>query len=322
MIILNRNDKMLEGTVIKSTGSWYKVMTENGKIWDCRIRGSFRIKGIKTTNPLAVGDHVAFEPDEDQNVGLVKKIFPRKNYILRKSTKLSKLSHIIAANIDQAVLIITLVKPRTSTGFIDRYLVTTEAYHIPAILVFNKTDLYGKKELKQLDELIEVYENAGYTCIRTSATEGENLEAFIGLLKDKNSLLSGHSGVGKSTLINAIQPGLKLKVGDISNVHQKGKHITTFAEMHPLSFGGSIIDTPGIKEFGLHDFERHEIGERFPEFRALMSDCRFSNCTHVHEPGCVVKKAVDEGKISETRYNNYLRILKDDYLDKKQWELK
>ncbi len=312
----------MKGIVKKSTGSWYKVISDNNKIYDCKIRGLFRIQGIKTTNPVAVGDKVEFEYSSEKKIGIINKILPRKNYIIRKSTKLSKISHIIAANIDQAILINTLVKPRTSTGFIDRYLVTAEAYHIPAKIIFNKTDLYDENIMKQLNSLVEIYNNAGYDCFSVSAETGKNLDKVKKLLKDKISLLSGHSGVGKSRIINEIEPGLNLKTDEISKFHQKGKHITTFAEMHELSFGGFVIDTPGIKEFGLRDFIKEEVAERFPEFREIMWDCKFSNCTHVHEPGCAVKEALKEGKISQSRYNNYLRILKDDYFDDKEWELK
>ncbi|MBN2173227.1 MAG: ribosome small subunit-dependent GTPase A [Bacteroidales bacterium] len=303
----------MEGTVIKSTGSWLKVMTSDGEIFNCKLKGSFRIRGIKTTNPLAVGDRVTFDILDERNIGLISDIQPRSNYIVRKATKLSKVAHILAANIDQAAIVVTLAHPRTSTGFIDRFLVTTEAYHIPATIIFNKLDLYNNKIFDRLKDMIGIYENAGYKCVVVSALKKENLEAVKAILKDKITLLSGHSGVGKSELINAIQPGLYLRTREISEYHQKGLHTTTFAEMLPLSFGGYIIDTPGIKEFGLTDFNRKEISERFPEMRNLMHQCRFSNCTHVHEPGCAIKKAVETGEISFSRYENYLGILEDDY---------
>lgn len=312
----------MKGKVIKSTGSWYRILAEDGKHYDCRIKGQFRIRGIKTTNPVAVGDEVRFILSENDQTGVITHIEQRRNYIIRKSTKLSRIFHIIAANIDQAILIITLREPRTSTGFIDRYLVTTEAYHIPAILVFNKIDLYKEKETKQLEKLTEIYSNAGYTCIHVSSITGEGVDRVKEVLGSKVSLLTGHSGTGKSTLINKIEPSLNLKVGEISRVHQKGKHITTFAEMHSLSFGGYIIDTPGIKEFGLREFDRSEVAERFPEFRKYMHDCRFNNCSHVHEPGCEIKRALEKGLISKSRYNNYLHILTDDYFEEKDWELK
>ena len=313
----------MDGIVIRSTGSWFSVRAEDGRIFQCKIKGKFRIQGIKATNPVAVGDHVEFDAlEKEENTGLIHKVRERKNHIIRKSTKLSKLSHIIAANIDQAFLVATLAMPRTSTGFIDRFLVTAEAYHIPARLVFNKTDIYDEEQQKQFHELLSIYEKAGYPCNAVSARTGENMISLKEALKNKTSLFSGHSGVGKSTLLNWIEPGLELKTGKISSIHQKGKHITTFAEMHELSFGGFVIDTPGIKEFGLRDFVKEEVAERFPEMRALMWDCKFHNCTHVHEPGCAVKKAVEEGRISITRYKNYLAILQDDYFDKKDWELR
>ena len=314
----------MEGTVIKSTGSWMTVLDSEGKIYNCKLRGKFRIKGIKSTNPVAVGDNVLFDLLKENNTGLIKQIFPRHNYIIRKATKLSKVSHIIAANIDQALLIVTLAHPRTSTGFIDRFLVTTEAYHIPAGIVFNKIDLYDKKLGQFQDEITEIYQNAGYQCLCVSALKANNLEAFKSILKGKRTLISGHSGVGKSALINAIEPGLELKTNELSAYHKVGMHTTTFAEMHKLSFGGFIIDTPGIKEFGLTYFNRKEIAERFPEMRKYMHDCRFNNCTHIHEPDCAVLKALEKGKISLSRYENYLSILSDDYWEKteKDYRLK
>ena len=303
----------MQGVVIKSTGSWITVQSENGKIYNCKLKGKFRIKGIKTTNPVAVGDNVAFDYFEDEKIGSVKDILPRYNYIIRKATKLSKVSHIIAANIDQAFIIVTLAYPRTSTGFIDRFLVTTEAYHIPASIVFNKIDLYDDKLQKIQDELEEIYKNAGYKCLVVSALRGDNLDELKNSLINKRTLLSGHSGVGKSALINAIEPGINLKTKELSGYHKVGLHTTTFAEMHRLSFGGYIIDTPGIKEFGLIDFSRKEIAERFPEMRKYMHECRFSNCTHIHEPGCAVIKKIEQGEISLSRYKNYLSILNDDY---------
>lgn len=300
------------GVVIRSTGSWYTVRDEAGNILDCRIKGKFRIKDIRTTNPVAVGDHVVFTYGRDGE-GMITTILDRHNYIIRKATKMSRQSHILAANIDQAVLIATLAQPRTSSGFMDRFLVTAEAYHIPARIVFNKMDLYDTEQQQRLADLKETYEAIGYECLGVSALRGDNLEAFRGLLQHKVSLLAGHSGVGKSALINAIQPELQLRTGEISSYHSKGRHTTTFAEMHPLSFGGYIIDTPGIKEFGLVDFDRREVWERFPEMRALMHLCRFTNCTHVHEPGCAVRDALDEGRLPLERYINYLSILNDDY---------
>lgn len=304
--------ELYNGIVVRSTGSWASVRNEEGTRISCRIKGSFRMQGIDSTNPVAVGDKVRYHLEKDES-GIISEILPRENYIIRKSTKLSKRGHILAANIDQAVLMATLAFPRTSTGFIDRFLVTAEAYHIPVVIVFNKLDLYDAALAERYHFLKEVYEKAGYQCLGTSALKGTKLEDFARVLKDKTSLLAGHSGVGKSALINAIQPDLKLKTGLISAAHQKGKHTTTFAEMFHLHFGGFIIDSPGIKEFGLIDFDRQEVGERFPEMRALLPQCRFNNCTHVHEPDCAVRLAVEAGEIALFRYENYLGILNDDY---------
>jgi ribosome biogenesis GTPase len=271
--------RALTGKVIKSTGSWYTVVSPENRLFECRLKGKFRIKGIRTTNPIAVGDEVDFEPEEgEDNSAIITNIHERKNYIIRKATKLSKASHIIAANIDQAVVIASLVKPRTSTGFIDRFLTTAEAYHIPAVVIFNKMDLYEEKNIEDLAYYLDVYENAGYPTLVTSATKGLHMPEFKDLLANRVSLLTGHSGVGKSAMVNTIDPALNLKVGKISDYHEKGKHTTTFAEMFRLSFGGYIVDTPGIKEFGLVEFEKSELGQRFPEFRSRMQSCRFNDC--------------------------------------------
>lgn len=299
------------GVVVRSTGSWYIVKTGEGTLYRCKLKGSFKIKGIRTTNPVAVGDRVDFKLLDTENTGLIVHIYDRKNYIIRKATKLSKASHIIASNLDQAVLIGSLVKPRTSTGFIDRFLVTAEAYHIPAVLVFNKIDLYDENIKIRLEEVLQVYSAAGYSCLTTSAKNGFHIEEFKAMLHNKVSLLAGHSGVGKSALINKIDPSLNLKEGEISQTHLKGKHTTTFAEMFSLTFGGDIIDTPGIKEFGLIEFERTELGQRFPEIRRLMDKCRFSNCLHTNEPGCAVREAVVNGSFPKFRYKNYLNMLHD-----------
>jgi ribosome biogenesis GTPase len=309
-----------QGVVIRSTGSWCTILSEDGKITECKLKGNFRIKGIRSTNPVAVGDKVGFSFQKDKEYGLIHEIFPRSNYIIRKATRLSAQSHIIAANIDQAIVMVTLSRPRTSTGFIDRFLVTAEAYHIPAFLIFNKCDQYSADENRQLDDLISLYESLGYPCFRTSALMHEGIEAVNLLLRGKVSLVSGHSGVGKTALINAIEPGSMRKVGDISDYHLKGKHTTTFAEMILLSNGGFVIDTPGIKEFGLVDFDKQEVAERFPEMRELMHNCQFSNCTHVHEPGCAVKSALSEGKLSKSRYANYISILGDEYFEETDWD--
>ena len=298
----------MQGLVIKSTGSWYEVLTDGGKTINCRIIGKFRTMDIKTTNPLAVGDRVDLEPEPDQVTGLITALNPRKNYIVRKSVNLSKQAQIIAANLDQAFLIFTLASPRTSLGFIDRFLVTAEAYEIPAKLVFNKLDLFNDEGFEILARHKQIYENAGYPCYSVSALKETNLDQLKDLLKDKVTLVSGHSGVGKSTLINALRPGSKLKTGDISDWSDKGKHTTTFAEMFQLPFGGYLIDTPGIRELGVFDIEKQELGRLFPEIRKLMSDCRFHNCRHINEPGCAVMKALDNGELEPSRYNSYLSI--------------
>ncbi|MCF8303105.1 MAG: ribosome small subunit-dependent GTPase A [Bacteroidales bacterium] len=310
----------MEGIVIKTTGSWHTVRTDAGEHVECKLKGKFKIKGIKTTNPVAVGDKVIFNYQQEKGVGLITHIHQRENYIIRRATKLSKVSHIIATNIDYAYVMATIAGPKTTTGFIDRFLVTTEAYHIPGRIIFNKIDLYSQQQKKELDEMINLYESVGYECFKVSAVTGENVEELKEELKDKINLISGHSGVGKSKLINLMEPGLNIKTATISSVHNKGKHTTTYPEMHPLSFGGFIIDTPGIKEFGLVEFRKEEIAERFPEFRTYMLDCRYNDCTHVHEPGCAVKAALERGEISQSRYNSYLRILQDDYLDREAWQ--
>lgn len=297
------------GRVLRSTGSWYLVQTEDGRKVDCRLKGLFRIKGIRTTNPIAVGDQVTIEMMPQEDTGTIVHIGERKNHLIRKATNLSKATHIIAANIDQMVLIVSLERPRTSTGFIDRLLVTAEAYHIPAVLVFNKIDLYDADVRDHLNELLMVYRSIGYPCMVTSVVDKVHINEFKELLHGKVSLLSGHSGVGKSALINMVDSSLDLRTGLISSFHEKGMHTTTFAEMFPLQFGGAVIDTPGIKEFGLVEFERSELGQRFPEFRELMHNCRFNNCVHLDEPGCAVKAALESGKVQPFRYNNYLNML-------------
>jgi ribosome biogenesis GTPase len=302
----------LEGLVIKSTGSWYYVKDSKGNIWSCKIKGTFRIKGIKTTNPVAVGDKVKFEPvQEGGREALITQLHERENYIIRKATKLSRESHIIASNIDQAIVMATLAYPETYTLFIDRFLVTAEAYRIPAKIIFNKIDLYNGELQNRLDKLVDIYTKVGYECFRMSVYTEENLDEVKNLLKDKYSVIAGNSGVGKSTLINKINPDAGLKTASISNYHKAGKHCTTFAEMIDLPFGGHIIDTPGIRGFGLVDMDKEEIYHYFPEIFDASFDCKFHNCTHTHEPGCYVKQLVKEGEISEMRYNNYLRIVQD-----------
>lgn len=308
-----------QGIVLKSTGSWYIVKTTKNEYVDCRIKGRFRIKGIRSTNPVAVGDRVKFIRSVD-NTGVISDIEERDNYIIRKSTKLSKASHIIAANLDQAFLIVTLVMPRTSRGFIDRFLVTTEAYHIPCSIVFNKIDIYNEEMMDLYRELSDLYSSLGYPCYSVSALTGENVDELKKQLKGKTTLMSGHSGVGKSALINALDSNLDLRTGDLSDVHEKGKHTTTFAEMFELDFGANIVDTPGVKEFGLFDFDKLEVAERFPEFRAIMDECKFNNCSHVHEPGCAVIEAVKQGEIDIVRYENYISIINDDYFEIKEWD--
>ncbi|MBM3402294.1 MAG: ribosome small subunit-dependent GTPase A [Bacteroidetes bacterium] len=298
----------MQGLVIKSTGSWYEVQTDEGKAIKCRIKGKFRTLDIKTTNPIAVGDRVIIEPEPDQETGLITELKPRKNYIIRKSVNLSKQAQIIAANLDQAFLIVTLASPRTSLGFIDRFLVTAEAYDIPAKLVFNKLDLFSKEGLEILNQYQSIYNRAGYPCYSVSALKATNLDQLRALLKDKVTLVSGHSGVGKSTLINALLPGYGLKTGEISDWSDKGKHTTTFAEMFELPFGGYLVDTPGIRELGVFDIEKQELGRLFPEIKKLMVDCRFNNCRHINEPGCAVLQALNEGKLEPSRYDSYLSI--------------
>lgn len=301
--------RLITGKVLRSTGSWYNVLRDDGKLVECKLKGRFRLKGIRATNPIAVGDIVDFSLIPETGQGVIEHIHNRKNYIIRKATKLSKATHIIAANIDQIVVIASIVKPRTSTGFIDRMLTTAEAYHIPSIIVFNKYDLLNDKHKELLRYYEFSYQQAGYQFLVTSVPQDKNLDSFKTALKNKTSLIAGHSGVGKSAMINVIDPTLDLKVGRISDYHKKGKHTTTFAEMFRLSFGGFIVDTPGIKEFGLVEFDRSELGQRFPEFRSRMHKCRFNNCLHIDEPGCAVLEDLENGKISPFRYENYLNIL-------------
>jgi ribosome biogenesis GTPase / thiamine phosphate phosphatase len=310
-----------KGVILKSTGSEYEVLLETGQICIARLRGKFRIKGIKTTNPVVVGDNVNVMSEENDSFSSIVSIGSRKNYIIRKSIRLSKISHIIAANIDKAFLIVTISSPRTSSGFIDRFLTAAEAYRIPVEIVFNKIDLYSPEHLLLLQDLEDRYTKIGYPCFRISVVNGIGLEVVRDRMKNSTSLIAGHSGVGKSTLINALEPNLNLKIGEISDAHLKGKHTTTFAQMHQLSFGGFIIDSPGIKEFGLIDYNKSEIGHYFVEIRERMNQCRFNNCTHNHEPGCAIKEAVEKGEISEIRYKNYLSILNDENMDIQSWEL-
>ncbi len=302
---------MSTGLVLKSTGKFYTVLNAAGERIECTIRGSFRIKGIEGTNPVAAGDKVEFETT-GQNSGIINVIIPRSNYIIRKATNLSKQYHIIAANVDQALLIVTVAFPETMPAFIDRFLVSAEAYRIPAILVFNKTDLYSEEHIFQMNQLTAIYQNAGYTVLAVSAVKGDNIQSLSRLLKDKVSVIAGNSGVGKSTLINKVDPSLNLKTGSISDCYNTGRHITTFAEMFPLMQGGYIIDTPGIRAFGVVDMVREEIYHFFPEIFATAANCRFNNCMHLNEPGCAVIDAVRSGQIAGSRYASYIGIIEQD----------
>lgn len=300
----------MKATVYKSTGSWYLTKTEDGRSFNARIKGVFKIEGITSTNPLAVGDLVEISPANDaEGTAVITEIHERKNYINRQSPSHRMQHHVVAANIDQSLLFATIKEPRTSQGFIDRFLVTSEAYHVPAIIVFNKTDLFGKKEQEKFERFREIYVRLGYRVFGTSVKQGEGLAEVAEALRDKTTLLGGHSGVGKSSFINAAYPGFNLKTGDVSGWSGKGIHTTTFAEMFDLPGGGRIIDTPGMREFGIVDIGRRELSHYFPEMRELLHGCQFNNCLHVNEPGCEIKKAVEDGRIDVERYTSYVNIL-------------
>jgi len=305
----------MTGIIYKSTGSWYTVKTEAGEVYDCRIKGKFRLKGIKSTNPIAVGDKVDFDLDteSDKVTGVINAIHDRTNYIVRKSVNLSKQTHIIASNIDQVFLLITINNPPTFTTFIDRFLVTAEAYSIKTILLFNKIDTYDEETLLEVKYLAHVYRSIGYECIGISAKTGKNVEKVKDLMKGKVSMFAGHSGVGKSTLVN-----LDLQTKAISEQHMQGQHTTTFAEMFDLSFDAKIIDTPGIKGFGVVDMDKDEIGDYFPELFALKQDCKFNNCLHIQEPQCAVKAALDNDEIFFSRYKSYMQIVESSYTKSNQ----
>lgn len=308
------------GIVIKSTGSWYLVRKPNGDTVECRIRGKFRTKGLRTTNPVAVGDNVDFIIDDKTGQGLIQSIGERRNYIIRKSINLSKEAHILGANIDQAVLVVTLVSPRTYTQFIDRFLVSAEAYNIPSMLIFNKIDLYDEKLTAEMEDLVSIYSKIGYRCIKSSVKNGIGNAEIEEVTRGKLSLLAGHSGVGKSTIVNMLNPDLNLRTMEISDSHDSGVHTTTYPEMHPLLNGGYVIDSPGIKGFGTIELGKAEMSHYFPEMFAESENCQFYNCTHTHEPKCAVKQAVENGSIAQSRYNSYLSLLNDESEDKYRQE--
>jgi ribosome biogenesis GTPase len=301
-----------KGVVLKSTGSRYRVLYGAGKIIDCSIKGKLRISQFRTTNPVAVGDNILFEIDLKTNTGIIAEVLDRNNYILRKASNLSKHSQIIAANIDQVFLMVTIILPETQVEFIDRFLITAEAYRIPAKIIINKTDLYGKDEIARMEYLEALYEKIGYECIRLSLKDQLNLEVIKQLMKGKTTLISGNSGVGKTTFLNTFNPQLNLKTAEISDYHKQGKHITTFPEMHKMPFDAYVIDTPGIKGFGVVDMERSEIYHFFREIFEKSKECRFNNCLHLDEPDCAVRSAVEKGEIAFLRYKSYLNIMDGD----------
>ena len=300
----------MRGLVIKNTGSWYQVKTEEGRLVECKIKGNFRLKGIRSTNPIAVGDNVQIIMNQE-GTAFICEIEDRKNYIVRRSSNLSKQSHILAANLDQCLLVVTVNYPETSTIFIDRFLASAEAYRVPVKLVFNKIDAYSEDELRYLEALITLYTQIGYPCLKISARNGDGLEEVKQALEGNITLFSGHSGVGKSTLINSLLPDIDIKTAEISTYHNKGMHTTTFSEMFSVTGDGYIIDTPGIKGFGTFDMKDEEVGHYFKEIFETSDKCKYNNCTHRHEPGCAVREAVEQHLISESRYTSYLNILED-----------
>ena len=308
----------MKGTIYKSTGSWYSVKGEDGAFYKARLKGKFKIEGITSTNPIAVGDEVAFDmEDELENRVMITDLFPRRNYVNRISPANRRMHHIIASNLDQSLLVATLKDPRTSVGFIDRFLVTCEAFHIPAIVLFNKADIYGEQEMELFENRKAMYEGVGYKVLLTSVRTKEGIDLLRVVLHDRMTLISGHSGVGKSTLINEILENENIRTSEVSDWSGKGMHTTTFAEMYDLPKGGRLIDTPGMREFAIADISKQELSHYFPEMRAVMNDCQFNDCMHINEPGCAVKNAVIKGEIHEERYVSYLTIL--DSIQEKQW---
>ncbi len=306
----------MKGIVYKSTGSWYSVKTKQGIEYQCRIKGKLRLDNLKSTNPLAVGDIVEFdlENNDKSNSGIIDQVCERKNYILRKSVNLSRQTHILAANIDVLFLVITLNNPITTTNFIDRFLISSNAYSIDTILLFNKIDSYSKNQILEIEKLINVYTKIGYKCIKISATENLNINKIIPLIKNKTIMFGGHSGTGKTSIINCIEPKLDLKTANISTQHLQGKHTTTYAELFDINYDARVIDTPGIKGFGIVNFDKNEIGDFFPEFLKNKNNCKFNNCLHIDEPDCYIKKMVDLNKIALSRYENYKQIITNDNL--------
>lgn len=301
----------MHGIVIRNTGSWYEVRTDDGRVVECKVKGNFRLRGIRSTNPVAVGDRVTIRESEEGEVSFITEIEERRNYIIRKASNLSKQSHILAANIDLAFLIVTIKRPETTTTFIDRFLASAEAYRVPVVLLFNKIDDYNDEERQQAEYLMSVYKNVGYACYAISALREEGLDEIRTLMKDKTSLLAGHSGVGKSTLMNALIPGANVKTAAISSSHGSGMHTTTFSELRDLPQGGAIIDIPGIKGFGTFNMEPEEVAHYFRDIFSISKDCRFNNCTHTHEPGCAVRDALENYQLAPTRYASYLSMLED-----------